>query len=119
MILGELSDSTAAGHIEELLWHPLPYIRLDAATALEIPKDASSSAAFLRPYKDSPYASFEAAVKAADIWIATEKPRVVNVETVTLPNLWSPYEEGSSDADIHAGSVVKWHQFVRVWYEDP
>jgi hypothetical protein len=64
------------------------------------------------------YESFQAAVEAANNWIATQKPRVVNIETVTLPNLDSSYEGGSDDASIAAGELVKWHQFVRVWYED-
>ncbi|HZO87371.1 MAG TPA: hypothetical protein VFB38_03465 [Chthonomonadaceae bacterium] len=61
------------------------------------------------------YESFEDAVAAANVWIAQNCIRVINVETVVLPNIWSPKEEGTQDAAL-TGTFVPWHQFVRVWF---
>src|SRR5262245_42727095 len=67
------------------------------------------------------YESFEAAVAAANAWIQQNSIRIINVETVVLPNLWQSHEEGTSDADLSVsggqyGGGATWHQFVRVWY---
>ena len=47
-------------------------------------------------------------------------PDVLNVETVVLPNIWSPYEEGSADVALGTSGEMPshWHQFIRCWYED-
>jgi hypothetical protein len=68
--------------------------------------------------KDAEYESFEEAVAAANRWIQENGIRVVNVETVVLPNIWSRYEEGSTDTSLGTSgeSPSHWHQFVRVWY---
>lgn len=65
------------------------------------------------------YESFEAAVAAANQWLAQAGVRVLGVETVVLPNLHSRYEEGSTDPALrtHGDMPSSWHQFVRVWYE--
>ncbi|MCC6994697.1 MAG: hypothetical protein IT370_08820 [Deltaproteobacteria bacterium] len=63
------------------------------------------------------YESFEGAVQAASKWLATEKVRPMQLETVVLPNLWN--EGGSTDPSImmgHPGSG--WNQFLRVWFDD-
>ena len=65
------------------------------------------------------YEHFDAAVAAANKWIADSDVRIINVETVALPNVWSPYEEGSDDAALAAGEAAIWNQFLRVWYEQP
>jgi hypothetical protein len=61
---------------------------------------------------------FDHAVAAANAWIEAEGIDVVTIETVTLPNIWSPHEEGTSDPNISASPdfVTQWNQFVRVWY---
>ena len=43
---------------------------------------------------------------------------VVNVETVVLPNIWSQYEEGTTDPALHTSGDMasQWNQFIRVWY---
>ena len=53
--------------------------------------------AFLSPAE---YESFDAALIAANQWIKENEIRVVNVETVVLPNIWSRYEEGSRDPSL-------------------
>ena len=69
-------------------------------------------------FRDGEYESFDAAVAAANRWIAENDIRVVNVETVVLPNIWKPYEEGSTDTSLGTSgeSPSHWHQFVRVWH---
>ena len=65
------------------------------------------------------YESFDAALAAANKWIKENEIKVLNVETVVLPNIWGRYEEGSADAALATpdGTFNTWHQFVRVWYE--
>ena len=42
----------------------------------------------------------------------------VTLETVVLPNIWHPYEEGTSDPSLRASGEMSstWHQFLRCWY---
>jgi hypothetical protein len=56
-------------------------------------------------------------LRRANDWIADANPRIVNVETVVLPNMHA--EEGSEDPDISTSGEMhsSWHQFIRVWYE--
>jgi hypothetical protein len=62
--------------------------------------------------------SFDAALEDANRWISEHHIRVINIETVVLPNIWSRYEEGPADTALGTGdSVNYWHQFLRVWYE--
>jgi len=74
-------------------------------------------AAFLSPAE---HESFDAALEAANHWIRQSGIRVINVETVVLPNIWSRYEEGSGDTVLGTSgeSPSFWHQFIRVWYEE-
>lgn len=62
------------------------------------------------------YESFDSALAAANAWIGEERIEVINVETVVLPNIWQPSEEGTRDAGLRTGDLAVWHQFVRVWY---
>jgi hypothetical protein len=73
-------------------------------------------AAFLSPAE---HESFDVALAAANQWIKENEIRVVNVETVVLPNIWSRYEDGSNDTSLGTSgeSPSFWHQFIRVWYE--
>lgn len=64
------------------------------------------------------YETLESALAAANEWLDREAVRVVNLETVVLPNLWSGWEEGSQDAVLGTPSGAPlWYQFIRVWYE--
>ena len=69
-------------------------------------------------FKLAEYESFDAAAQAADLWIKEYDIKVVNIETVVLPNIWSQWEEGSTDGSLGTSgeSPSHWHQFVRVWY---
>lgn len=64
--------------------------------------------------------SFDHAVAAANQWILENDIKVIGVETVVLPNIWSRWEEGSADASIGTSGDTpsRWHQFVRCWYRD-
>lgn len=69
-------------------------------------------------FKGSTYETFDAAVAAANQWVTAEAVTVVQVETVVLPNIGAPGEEGSADGSISTVSGwASWHQFVRVWYK--
>ncbi len=72
-------------------------------------------------FKEGEYESFEDAVQAANAWISQNQIKVVHFETVVLPNIWRRFEEGSTDVSLGtSGDMVShWHQFVRVWHEDP
>jgi hypothetical protein len=74
-------------------------------------------AAFLSPAE---YESFDAALAAANLWIKENEIRVVTIETVVLPNIFSRYEEGSRDSSLGTSgeSPSFWHQFIRVWYQE-
>jgi hypothetical protein len=73
-------------------------------------------AAFLSP---AVHDSFDAALAEANRWVKENGIRVINVETVVLPNIFSRYEEGSGDTSLGTSgeSPSFWHQFIRVWYE--
>ncbi len=68
------------------------------------------------------YESFDAAVAAANVWIADAKPRIVNAETVVLPNI-SPDDgdrtiDGRVETEEAMTSINEWYQFVRIWYDE-
>lgn len=69
-------------------------------------------------FRPGEYESFEEALQAANQWIDEDHIQVVNIETVVLPNIWSRFEEGSTDVALgSSGDMVShWHQFVRCWY---
>jgi hypothetical protein len=69
--------------------------------------------------KQPEFESFDRAVAEANAWIESDQVDVVNIETIVLPNLWSPYEEGTGDANIvtRGDFATHWNQFVRVWYK--
>jgi hypothetical protein len=73
------------------------------------------SPGFLRPAQ---FETFDAAVEAAARWIEENQIDVVTLETVVLPNIWFPHEEGSSDPSLRASGEMAstWHQFLRCWY---
>jgi hypothetical protein len=80
-----------------------------------VPKQTKQAAWF----SPAEYQSLDAALAEANLWIKENEIRVLNVETVVLPNIWSQFEEGSSDPALGASgeSPSHWHQFIRVWYE--
>lgn len=76
----------------------------------------TASPGFLRPAE---YESFEEALAGANAWLASAAVKLVSVETVVLPNIWSPFEEGSEDTSLGMRDTSNhWHQFIRCWYID-
>ena len=70
-------------------------------------------------FEQGDHESFDAAVIAANSWLSEVDVKLINMETVVLPNIWSKWEEGSADASIGTGdSPNRWHQFLRCWYLD-
>ena len=69
-------------------------------------------------FQPGEYESLDEALTLANEWIEATGVEVVNVETVVLPNIWSQYEEGSTDTALPTSGEMAshWHQFVRVWY---
>lgn len=65
------------------------------------------------------YESFEEAAEAANQWVHENNIRLVNIETVVLPNIWNRWEEGTTDSSLGSSgdSPSHWHQFVRCWYQ--
>ncbi len=64
------------------------------------------------------YALIDQAVQAANVWIQQEGVKVLNVETIVLPNMNNSGEEGTGDAMVRTSGDTSsfWYQFVRVWY---
>ncbi len=81
-----------------------------------VPKEIEAPG-FLKP---GTHESFDDAVKAANQWLAESSVKLISIETVVLPNIWSRWEEGSADASLGMSgeSTSRWHQFVRCWYHD-
>jgi hypothetical protein len=74
-----------------------------------------SAPALLRPATFEP---LERALEEANEWVRSNGIEVLNVETVVLPNLWSPYSRGTADPNqmLQPEFAVAWNQFIRVWY---
>ena len=64
--------------------------------------------------------NFDAAVEAANQWIAANDIEPMNLETVVLPNITPDRSEGTNDGRVETEeamtSVNEWYQFLRVWY---
>ena len=80
-----------------------------------IPKMVTPPALFTPPT----YEEFDVALEAANRWIKENEIRVVTMETVVLPNIWSRWEEGTSDPALGVSGEMhsEWHQIIRVWYQ--
>ena len=66
------------------------------------------------------YEPFDAALALANKWVKENGIRVIQIETVVLPNIWSRWEEGSQDTSLATSgeSASHWHQFIRIWYQE-
>lgn len=83
---------------------------------LHAPDKGLAEQLFILPTNQGEYETFEATVGAANAWIDENSVRVINVETVVLPNIWEVWESGSQDPALRTFQKPTWHQFVRVWY---
>lgn len=64
--------------------------------------------------------SFASAVTAAGAWLAESGIKPTQFETVVLPDMHDPGENGSIDPELVTSSEMNtsWYQFLRVWYMD-
>ena len=64
------------------------------------------------------YESLDQALAGANAWIGSNAIDVLSVETIVLPNLWTPHSEGTADPNrvLQPGFAQAWNQFIRVWY---
>jgi hypothetical protein len=70
-------------------------------------------------FKSGEYETFEEALAAANRWVKEYDIKVLSVETVVLPNIWSRWEEGATDVALGTSGEMPshWHQFIRCWYQ--
>ena len=71
-------------------------------------------------FREGDFESLEEAIEAANEWVKETGCRLISIETVVLPNIWSRFEEGSTDVSLGTSgdSPSRWHQFIRCWYEE-
>ena len=63
------------------------------------------------------YEDFDAAVAAAGQWLQEEEIAPLEIETVVLPNIKDPTDDGTTDgAIVTVSGWASWHQFLRIWY---
>ena len=65
------------------------------------------------------YSDLDSCVAAMNVWLEQEAAEIVQIETVTLPNIHSIAEEGSTDTELHSTNHTVWYQFIRLWYISP
>lgn len=71
-------------------------------------------------FQSAQFELLQGAVAAANEWIQQHNARVLNVETVVLPNIYNPGEQGTVDPSLRTRGEMysHWYQVVRVWYEN-
>lgn len=72
-------------------------------------------------FKSGKIQSFQETLDTANEWIAANPQlKVLNVETVVLPNIHESDEEGSQDTELWTGgeSSSHWYQLLRVWFQE-
>jgi hypothetical protein len=62
------------------------------------------------------FSDFNSCVVDMNQWLEHHPVHIVQLETVTLPNMHNVYEDGSSDTELHTAGRAVWYQFVRLWY---
>lgn len=69
-------------------------------------------------FRPGEYENFDEAVAAVNHWMGSSGIKLLSIETVVLPNIWSRYEQGTSDASLGTSGEdpSHWHQFIRCWY---
>ena len=63
----------------------------------------TEAAGFLTAAK---YESLRQTLDEANAWIEEHSVDVAHIETVVLPNIHAPYEEGSEDVSLHTSGCV-------------
>jgi len=70
-------------------------------------------------FLSSEYESFDQVVARANQWMSGAGVRVLNVETVVLPNVGTELEALQTNIRTSGEMSSYWRQMVRVWYEAP
>jgi hypothetical protein len=79
-----------------------------------VPKQEGTKPVLLGLVQAPVFAELKEAVARANRWIARTGVRILNVETVLLPNV---KETDESAVVTNRGDVMdSWRQFIRVWY---
>jgi len=70
-------------------------------------------------FKSTQMQGFGEIVDQMNQWVSENNPDIINIETVVLPNIYDPDEEGSEDTMLGTGgqSNALWYQFIRIWYK--
>ena len=70
-------------------------------------------------FKAGDYEKLHETLALANEWIDEQGIRVLSIETVVLPNIWSRFEDGTTDVALGTSGEMPshWHQFIRVWYQ--
>tara|TARA_B100000609_G_C17222235_1_gene441037 strand:- start:6258 stop:6524 length:267 start_codon:yes stop_codon:yes gene_type:complete len=66
------------------------------------------------------FASLEETLEELNQWIWDRKVKVVNIETLVLPNIHAHYEEGREDTSLKTSGDMsaRWYQVLRLWYKE-
>ncbi|MFY0651014.1 MAG: hypothetical protein JXQ96_03225 [Cyclobacteriaceae bacterium] len=69
-------------------------------------------------FKSGEIQKFEAIQSQLNDWLQTNDVKVVNIETLLLPNIHEADEEGSFDTELFTGGEThsQWYQIIRLWY---
>lgn len=70
-------------------------------------------------FRSTEVEDFKDIVTEMNEWVEANHPNIVNIETVVLPNIHDPDEEGSEDTMLGSDgqNASLWYQFIRVWYQ--
>ncbi|MCI4671592.1 MAG: hypothetical protein MRZ79_25845 [Bacteroidia bacterium] len=71
--------------------------------------------------KKAVFESLQSVLERMNEWLnSSNNLKVLQIETVTLPNIHHSREEGSEDPELRIGEmegyVTRVHQFFRLWY---
>jgi hypothetical protein len=80
-----------------------------------VPRELEKAGFFKRSVREQ----LSDCLQRANSWIAENHIRILNIETVVLPNISHPGEEGSIDTELYTSGEMssQWYQFIRVWYQ--
>jgi len=79
-----------------------------------VPEELTKGGLFVGPK----FEGLQDAVDTANAWIESSRIAVVSVETLLLPNIREPWEEGSTDISLGTSASSYWYQVIRIWYRD-
>ena len=64
------------------------------------------------------YETLEDTVAAAGEWLKTSGVKLVQIETVIVPNLRKEDRSQAARFSVSYSIDSQWYQFIRVWYEE-